>query len=390
MLSTRPSDCFKLNIFFWKIFGIWPGRKYTKFYKYVSATYLLITWIIYNFLLTLNLFYSPRKIDLIIREATFYFNEVAITAQVLMILKMRVEIFEIFEYLDCNTFEGNDDISKSYIKKAIDQYNFCHRLYLIFCHFAYVALAVFPVIRYWITSGPLELPISKYYFLTDEHRDNYFIYWYIYQSLGIYGHMTYDINIDSFIVGLMLMAITQLKVINYQLSNMKLNSIEATGTKDVQETIFISKLKQNLRHYELVLKYCARVTDVIRVTMFVQFSMSSAVICAVLYGLLLPSSMENIIFMVVYLGAMTTEIFVPGWLGTQLSYESGLLVSSAYNIDWLPRSQSFKRSLKLFIVRANIPIKLHLYMFHLNLESFLAIMKTAYSCFSLLRNVQSR
>lgn len=254
MLSARPSDCFKLNIFIWNIFGFWPGTTNSNCYKYYSATFLFIQLILFNFLLTINLIYTPLKIDLFINEIMFVFTGVAANAKILMILRKRVEILELFEYLDCNTFEGDDDIAKRSILKSLHQYQVFHRAYAFCAHVGFTAHVLVPFIKYLLGTKSVDFPGCKCYFLSDNFRDTYFVYLYIYQAFGIYVYLTTAINVDSFISGTILMAITQLKVINYQMSNWKLNSTELTWEKDVQETIFISKLNESLRHYELVLK----------------------------------------------------------------------------------------------------------------------------------------
>ncbi|CAB3239814.1 unnamed protein product [Arctia plantaginis] len=80
---------------------------------------------------------------------------------------------------------------------------------------------------------------------------------------------------------------------------------------------------------------------------------------------------------------------MPGYLGTQLVHESQELIFAAYDSEWIPRSEPFKRSLRLFMERSKTPIMITgLKMFSLSLTTFTSIMKTAYSLFALIRNFQ--
>ncbi|XP_045528010.1 odorant receptor 7a-like isoform X3 [Pieris brassicae] len=100
--------------------------------------------------------------------------------------------------------------------------------------------------------------------------------------------------------------------------------------------------------------------------------------------------MSMLLYMSPYAFVMILQIFVPAYLGTQLRYRSQDLVNAAYCSEWIARSESFKRSLKLFMLRANTPIVFSgCGLFPLTLDTFTSIMKTAYSFFTVVRNVQS-
>lgn len=58
----------------------------------------------------------------------------------------------------------------------------------------------------------------------------------------------------------------------------------------------------------------------------------------------------------------------------QIPLQSMELVFAAYNTEWIPRSESFKRSIRIFVERANIPIQmLGLKMFPLSLTTFTSV-----------------
>ncbi|KOB67926.1 Odorant receptor [Operophtera brumata] len=361
MPSLRQSNIFKNNFICWKIFGIWPGRSQSKYYKYFSFLYLFITLFTYNILLTLNLAYTPRTIELIIREVIFYFTEIAVTSKVLMIVIMRDKIIEAFNLFDSEELDGDDEKSKQIIDQNYASYQTFWKLYAIMSNVAYSSQVFIPIFLYLIFKSNLELPICKYYFLTDEIRESYFVLWFIYQSFGMYGHMMYNVSVDSFIAGLLLIAIAQCRVINDKLYNMKFTAADNKLKAEVQEQIQMARLKKCLRRYDFLLKYCEVVQKLVD-----------------------PSSTETYVFLVMYLFAMTTQIFLPGYLGTQLRYESMELVFAAYNTEWISRSESFKRSIRIFVERANVPIQMSgLKLFPLSLTTFTSIMKSAYSFFAI-------
>ncbi|NP_001091789.1 olfactory receptor 15 [Bombyx mori] len=391
MTLVYQTDIFKPNVFFWKMFGIWADRKSSKTYKYYSFVFLFITLIMYNSLLAINLLYTPLKIELLIREVIFCFTEITVSTKVLMILFKRNKILDAFDLLNKNEFRGNSEESSAIIQKNNSAYKTYWKLYAILSNFAYSSQVLGPLIVKLIWKTKLELPICNYYFLNEELRHDFFSGWYIYQSFGMYGHMMYNVNIDTFISGLLMMAVTQLKIIQTKLLSLKLNPRERKMDRGLMNITEVLKLNEILKHYELVLKYCSTVQSILDVAMFVQFGVASAIICVAMCGLIMVrSSTETLLFMVTYLFAMTLQIFVPAWMGTQLHFQSQELVFAAYNSEWIPRCQSFKRSIIIFVERAKIPITITgLKMFPLSLATFTSIMKTAYSFFTLIRNMQA-
>ncbi|CAK1544596.1 unnamed protein product [Leptosia nina] len=191
----------------------------------------------------------------------------------------------------------------------------------------------------------------------------------IYQCVGIFGHMMYNVNVDTLIAGLMLHAIAQVKVIDSELRNLKRRNCHP------DENL---KLDKCLRHYDMLLNYVSVVQDITSVTMFIQFSVASGSICAILCSLFMPKSIRDLISVLLYMSAyafvMLLQIFVPAYFGTQLRYSSQALVSAAYSSEWISRSESFKRSLKLFMLRANTAIFLTgCGLFPLTLDSFTSV-----------------
>ncbi|XP_031769192.2 odorant receptor 45b [Galleria mellonella] len=385
-MSMKLSDNFKINTFFWKIFAIWPGNQRNDYYKYYSFVYILINLVIYNILLTLNLIFTPRKIEIFIREVIFYFTEVAVTVKVLMIIIYRKKIIAIFYLMNCDEFRGEDSDTVNIVKNDNLIYKVGWIIYAVICNFAYTIITFLPVLMNFIWNTKLELPICRYYFLNDDIRNDYFVYWFIYQSFGIYGHMMYNVNVDTFIAGLILIAISQIKVLQFKLANLKMNA--TLKSQEEQEHLQILKLKKYLQHYDILLRYCSSVQEILDVVIFVQFGMASVIICVAMYGLLLTTTKERFVFMVFYFSTMLSQIFIPSFLGTRLFYESENLVFAAYNSEWIVRSEKFKLNLKLFMERAKSPIVLKgLKLFTLSLGAFTSIMKTAYSFLTLVKNV---
>ena len=253
MVATKLSDCFKVNFIILKIFGVWPGTRDSGYYKYYSTIFLFINLLIYNVLLVLNFLSTPRKIDLVMNEVMFLFTEVAVFSKVFLILFMRQKIYDAFYILNCKAFEGQDDVSRRIIKNHIQSYQIYYKSNMILSNFVHFSQIYVPIFQHIVFNKDIELPVCRYYFFDDQIIRSFFVFWYMYQTFGIYSHMNYSVNADALIAGLLVHIIAQLKVIRHEIENIK---VLKSNKKSIQETDYIQilTLKTYLKHYEALLK----------------------------------------------------------------------------------------------------------------------------------------
>ncbi|XP_068626430.1 odorant receptor 2a-like [Battus philenor] len=265
------------------------------------------------------------------------------------------------------------------------------KMYAVLCNLSYVFEIIVPLISHIVWGTSLNLPISNYHFLSDEIRDRYFYFWFTYQAFGMYGHMSYNINIDSFIAGLILCIILRVNILKSNLQNLDSKFTSVQKQLPFKKFSEDSKLKQHLRNYDIILRLSSKVQKIISVPAFVQFGVTTAIICVALCGLLTPSASNFHLFLVTYILSMTSRIFVPAWLGAKLTQQSQALVFAAYSSEWIERSENFKQNLRLFMTRACNPIIFYgIKICPVSLTTFTSIMKTAYSLFTLVRHIQNR
>ena len=252
-----PSDQSSMfhNIFIpLKIFGAWSGNLPWKYYRYFSFVYLIVSLACYNVLLTLNLVYTPRKVELLLREVVFYFTEIAVVAKVLTVIFKRDALIYAFKIIDSDDFLGDYENKQGILYRVNKGFRLGFTLYNISSNVAYTCQVIAPICLALIRGTQKELPICKYYFLSDEARDSYFLFWFIYQAVGMYGHMMYNINADVLIAGLLIIAIAQLRLLNNNLTDFKLSEEERKLPIETQDEIQMMRLHKLLRHYEVILQ----------------------------------------------------------------------------------------------------------------------------------------
>nr|WCC57486.1 odorant receptor 29.2 [Papilio machaon] len=382
---TVTSECFSKNVLAWKIFGLWPGPNPNKYYKYFSFIYINLTLTVFNLLLTINLFYTYDQLENLMHEVIFFFTEITVVAKCCMVLNCKKKIIVAFAILDSDDFKGIDKTSKEIIENDVSKYKKMSNLYFCFCHLSYI-LGVAPVIVEYLLENHSELPISRYNFLSDEIRHSYYKILYFYQSLSTYGHLIYNISVDTFINGLIFLTITQLKVLKYKLKGLNFKK----QNLDSENNINVWSLNHCLKHYDVILRYQSIVQEITSVTLFVIFGMASAIICVTLCGFFLGTAVNSLLFLFTYITAMVLIIFVPSWLGTQLMYESQELGYAAYSSDWINSSKESKKSILIFMERTKTPMCIvGMKMFLLSLNTFITIMKSAYSFFTLINRFRN-
>ncbi|NP_001292455.1 uncharacterized protein LOC105387430 [Plutella xylostella] len=390
MARETLSDTFNHNKLFWRITGIWFRQVKNKRFKYYAIPLIAIVFVAYDIFLTLNLVYTPKKLETFMPELIFYFCEVQNAFKVYMVIFKSHQIVQAFNMMDSDIFIGESEEHKRITKKAKLLFIKAFKVYFWLCNAGFACNSIVPFISFLIFRTKLYLPVCNYYFLSDETRDHYFWYILTYQTYCVYNHMMYNISIDTFMSGLILMGLAQFRALNDSLKNIKCVSKNKI-TDEAEERRLRTELVKCLKHYDYLREYCSLIEEIYDPAMFVQISVGAASNCVILASLLLSMSSNDKSFIVLYGSVMALEILMPGYLGSQLTYESEELVRSVYECDWIERPESFKRILKLLVERAKQPIILTTwYIVPLSLNTFISIMKTAYSSFTILRAVSTR
>ncbi|XP_014362866.2 odorant receptor 46a [Papilio machaon] len=395
MQIFKQIDCFNINMKFWKVLGIYPYRNIKFIHNLYSKMFLLLFIIFYDILLTVNFYFLPSQLDAFIEEMIFYFTEISVTTKVLTFLFFRKNIRKILEVLESSIFEPMSDSGIKILNDA-KKFNIVYwKIVAVVSFTSYLSHIISFFITHVVLENVAEFPICSYNFLPMEIKERFIYSLYLYQSIGIHFHMLANLNIDTFFLGLMILVIAQLDILNEKLSSLtdtpKNVTCENNVHRDQYENNIIKSFNQAIVHYDELYKFCSLIQDTFNITLLFQFSMASSIICVCLFRFTLPATKEYYIFLATYMFIMVIQIMVPCWFGTRIMEKSCLLSKAIYSCDWTPRSRKFKSSLRLFVERTNRPISITGgKMFTLSLLTFSSIMNSAYSFFTLLRNLQAR
>ncbi|XP_011882833.1 PREDICTED: odorant receptor 46a, isoform A-like [Vollenhovia emeryi] len=203
-----------------------------------------------------------------------------------------------------------------------------------------------------------------------------FCFTYIQQMLSVCHSAVVHIAIDSLVCGFLMHICCQIEILEYRLKKILSNQLTVGYC---------------VWHHNLIFKY-AQVVN-IRFTKIVglQFMTSTMTICCNLYQLSQSPLNTSSIGLIGLTCCMLTEIFIYCWFGHKMKSKSVQLVDSIFHIKWSTLTNNVKRNLLIIMKRAIVPIEFTTaHMIGLNLDSFVALLKTSYSAYNLLVRVREK
>nr|QNS36203.1 olfactory receptor 8b [Mythimna separata] len=390
-MELHQKDCFKIHMKFWRFLAIWPSDHDNLSYSYYSKAFIMTFVFVYFVFFSINFYFLPRRLDIFIDNLMFYFTDCSVLSKVLTFLFMRKKIIAILDVLESEMFQPDDFEGRAIIAKA-KKFN---KIYWKAVAFVSITSncthTMAPLMLHFGKEMELIFPVCSYAFFSESFRHMFIYPIYFYQSVGITFHMLYNLNVDTFFLGLLVSIIAQLEILD-----VNLRKVTDKNTVDDEDRATIDKSKESVMkinkcilHFDEVGKFCDLVEDVFSATLFVQFGMASCIICVCLMRFTMPAPMSYFVFLGTYMCVMILQILVPCYYGTRITDKSSLLAFSIYNCDWTPGSRQFKSNMRIFVERANKPLSITGgKMFCLSLPAFTSIMNSAYSFFTLLQQMK--
>ncbi|XP_039309022.1 odorant receptor 46a isoform X2 [Solenopsis invicta] len=174
---------------------------------------------------------------------------------------------------------------------------------------------------------------------------------YFQQMLSLSHCVIVNISTDNIMCGFIMHICCQIEILKYRLKKMLSKQLT---------------LDYCIRHHNQIFKFAQIVNLKFTKIIGFQFIASTMVICCNLY-----------------------QIFVYCWFGNELKLKSLQLIDSIFQMEWPILNNSIKKSLLLIMKRTKTPIEITtIFIFTMNLETFVALLKTSYSVYNLLVKTQ--
>ncbi|KYB28927.1 Putative odorant receptor 71a-like Protein [Tribolium castaneum] len=241
-----------------------------------------------------------------------------------------------------------------------------------------LALAVTPLL-----TGDLaqyELPFWAWY-PYKTRTSPLFEIMYLYQVICVFCIAIISLNIDLLNMALMMYVGIQCDLLCYDLK--KLNN----SKKD-----FNINLIKCIKHHKKIDSFAKHSNVFFNEILLTQFLTSTASLGLALFQLSLvdPLSLDGYTI-VFYVLCIITEIFLYCFSGNEVECKSSKIPYSAFESDWTGAPIEAKKNLLIFILRTQKPIKMSaINLFSLSLETFTTILRTSWSYFAVLRQVNGQ
>ncbi|XP_068912914.1 odorant receptor Or1-like [Tenebrio molitor] len=373
----------RLNIILLKVVGLWPKgdetykcNLYTA-YAIISGTLFTIG---HNLLQTINLFFIYNNLEAV--TATIF---VSLT-QLLAILKSYYLVQnmgilkQLMVTLNSEMFQPKNAKQKILIEPNLSFWKTIFRAYWGNACCTLFLWAVFPIIDN--TVKEFRLPLLVWYPYNTKISPLYEIT-YIYQIICCYFICIINISVDTLIAALNMYIGAQCDILCDDLRN--IDDYSKNSSVDIVNERWINCIM----HHKEILRFSENSHRFFNWIVLIQFFTSAVSIGLTMFQLtvVIPFTSEFYSFFF-YLMSVTVEIFMYCWFGNEVEIKSSNIPYATFESNWIDATEETKKNILFFVLRCKKPIKMSaLNLFYLSLDTFMKILRTSWSYFAVLHQV---
>ncbi|XP_024875309.1 uncharacterized protein LOC112456788, partial [Temnothorax curvispinosus] len=179
---------------------------------------------------------------------------------------------------------------------------------------------------------------------------------------------------DTLIFGLFIQTCAQIEIFESRLHNKLIinNTVRYLGHALSPLNEDETNISEIIRHHLSIYKYAKTVNDIFREVFFIQFLVSTCVICISVYYLSTHiMELSEIGEFLGYVIGMCVQIYIYCWSGNEIMFKSMSIGDAVYHMDWPLLSAKEKKELLMIMMRSSIPIKFtSSFLITLSLQSF--------------------
>ncbi|KYB28921.1 Odorant receptor 46a, isoform A-like Protein [Tribolium castaneum] len=264
------------------------------------------------------------------------------------------------------------------VQPSLNEWTTLFRMFWFSGFAAMFLLSLFPLVDG--TYKEFRLPFLAWY-PYDTKSSPFYELMYLHQVISTYTVGVVDISADTLIAALNMYVGTQCDIL-------------CDNIRDIDGPVqeMDAKWKKCFTHHKEILKFAEHCQKFFNWIVLTQFCASVISIGLSMFQLTLVVPLSSEFFMFIfYLGAITVEIFMYCWFGNEVELKSSNILYATFEVNWVDAPQEVKKSILIFAIRCQNPIKMSsLNLFYLTLETFKAILRTSWSYFAVLRQVNAR
>ncbi|KAI4483601.1 hypothetical protein M0804_007861 [Polistes exclamans] len=199
---------------------------------------------------------------------------------------------------------------------------------------------------------------------------------YVHQMLSLTLGAIIHVALDTLICNLLITICCQIKLLENRLSKI------TNERKNI--------LKLCIRHHESIYKYAASVNKTFKFAIFMQFLASTLTVCFTLFQLTKVSTFSlEFVKITVFISGIFIQVYLYCSYGHLVTLKSQEIVYQIFDTNLVGLNNDMKKSLLIMMNRTTRPIVfIVMNLFPLNLDSFVNILKTAYTAYNFLTQTQ--
>ncbi|CAB3239812.1 unnamed protein product [Arctia plantaginis] len=184
--------------------------------------------------------------------------DIAVVSKVLAFLFMRDKIRKILDMLESEIFQSNTQEEAKIIEKAKQDTLLYWKITAGISFIANGVNLFTPLIMHLMFPVELEFPICRYSFIPIKYKPIFLYPAYVYQCIGMTSHMLYNVNVDTFFLGILFLAIAQLEILDKKLKRVadihqRTDEVQIHN-KSTADRYAVQKINKCIKHYDEVCK----------------------------------------------------------------------------------------------------------------------------------------
>ncbi|KAJ3663648.1 hypothetical protein Zmor_007887 [Zophobas morio] len=371
----------KMNILTLRALGLWPKGDTTYkpgLYMLHAAILLTVLLLGHLFFQAVNIYFIRTNLEAVTGTIYVLLVEMIVVFKVNYLVRNMGMVKQLLSILKTDMFQPKNSEQIGAIHTSLWFWRIIYNILLYSCIGTNMFWAIYPLMDRSAREEK-RLPFLAWYPFDTSKSPAYEIT-YIYQVISVCTITTLHVNIDALVAALNVFNGSQFDILCDNLRNLhKLGGSIAAN--------FLICVK----HHKEILSFSDRFNKFLNWILFIQFFIFTFCIGMTLFQLTVVAPMSSEFYSLVAYGlAITTQIFMYCWFGNEIEVKSSKIPYATFECDWTSFSLDVKKMLLFFTLRAQKPVKLSaLNLFYLSLETFLRILKTSYSYFALLQQVNA-
>ncbi|KAL0112601.1 hypothetical protein PUN28_012116 [Cardiocondyla obscurior] len=375
-----------LNILLCTLCGIWRPIKWSS--VYVHFLYSLFTCFVlfmeYFYWCTqmLDLIFTVNNVDEFVANSIYFITLIAVACKCIVLITRRDAIINLIQILlkaPCKPQNEEEIAIQTKFDVLIRTWSLRY-IYLV------IGSATSIIIGSIFNMRQGQLP-TRVWIPWDLNTPLIFWIMSIQQILSVIFGSIINLGTETLIFGFLLQTCAQLEIFEnriYKLINNKaVRFLGGSQSKMNKSDLEISNI---IQHHITVYNYAKLVNVTFNPVLFVQFFVSTLVICTCVYYISTRVRMTETGSLVMFTVCMFVEIFIFCWAGNEVMLKSMIVRESIYHTNWPLISVNEKKELMMIMMRSTIPIKFtSSFLITLSLQSYSNILKMSYSAFNVLK-----